>query len=571
MFTILFRFLILVSLTIILVSACSESPEVVGKVGGERINLQEFQETLRSEYRDKKTNEISFEERKKALLKALESRVKVVKAKELNLQDKPEYNEFIDIRQDRILASKLPDILITDKFVTENMIRAYSKLQTTRPRVILLSLGFEDSKYLKAPRSLDETIKLAEYVLKQIRNGTNLMNLTEQYSDDENGRKMRGIYDPFSPGVFDPQLDIELSMAKENQLLGPIKTPRGIFIAQVISLNPVEAGLPVGGEKDRIKWQIFNKFYRQEGDQLHKELTEKFKTELGWEISDSGIEQFLAAIQVWSQGPQPSDKSFTDEQRAIYLGKVGKTTITVGSFIKEFQGSFSSNYIRMNNPVDMKKVLVDYSERYLTWLIKAKEHKVQELPDVQYQINKVENERLAELLDKYEIQEKSTPTPEEIVSYYQANQSKYLEPKKIRVWEIAIKDQEQAAKIYKKAVNNFSDFENLAQQYTEKASMKNRKGDLGYQNAGSPRSVIKAAFEAGENKIIGPLEENNFFYIIRTGDIQPERQKTLAEAEPVIKAAVHKEKQDRLRQQLMKDLQKEYIFWINEPLLRKLS
>src|SRR4030042_899401 len=132
MFTILFRFLILVSLTIILVSACSESPEVVGKVGGERINLQ----------------------------------------------DKPEYNEFIDIRQDRILASKLPDILITDKFVTENMIRAYSKLQTTRPRVILLSLGFEDSKYLKAPRSLDETIKLAEYVLKQIRNGTNLMNLT---------------------------------------------------------------------------------------------------------------------------------------------------------------------------------------------------------------------------------------------------------------------------------------------------------------------------------------------------------------------------------------------------------
>jgi parvulin-like peptidyl-prolyl isomerase len=149
--------------------------------------------------------------------------------------------------------------------------------------------------------------------------------------------------------------------------------------------------------------------------------------------------------------------------------------------------------------------------------------------------------------------------------------SKYLEPRKIRVWEIAVKDREQAVKIHKNAVDNFSEFENLAQQYTEKTSMKSRKGDLGYQNANSPRSVIKAAFEAGENKIIGPLEENNFFYIIKTGDIQPERQKTLAEAEIVIKAAVQKEKQDRLRQQLVKDLQNEYVFWINESLLRKLS
>jgi len=571
MFTSLYRFLMPWLAAIVLFSSCGKSPEVVGKVGGESISLQEFREILGAEYRDKKMSEISFEDRKKTLLKVLESRVKVVKAKELHLQDKPEFKEFAEIRQNRIIASKLPDILITDKFVTEEMIQAYSTLQLTKPRVVLLSLGYEDSKYLKAPRSLEETMKVAEYVLKQMRNGANLMNLTEQYSDDENGRKMRGIYDPFSPGVFDPQLDIELSTAKVNQLLGPIQTPRGIFIAQVLSLNPVDAALPVGGEKDRIKWRIFDKFFRPEGDQLHKELTEQFKKELNLEISDSGIQEFLTAITVWSQGPRPTDNSFTDEQRAIYLGKAGNTTITVGSFLKEFQGAFSSNYQRFNDPEGMKRVLVDYAERYLAWLIKAKEHKVQELPEVQYQINKLENEKLAELFDKYEIQEKSVPTPEEMAAYYEANSSKYLEPRKIRVWEIAIKDKDQAEKIYRKALTNFSDFENLAQQFTEKASMKNRKGDLGYQNANSPRSIIKAAFEAGENKIIGPLEENNFFYVIRTGDIQPERQRTLAEVEAVVRSAVQKEKQDRSRQQILKELQNEYVFWIDETQLKKLS
>jgi parvulin-like peptidyl-prolyl isomerase len=94
---------------------------------------------------------------------------------------------------------------------------------------------------------------------------------------------------------------------------------------------------------------------------------------------------------------------------------------------------------------------------------------------------------------------------------------------------------------------------------------------LGYQNVNSPRSIIKAAFEAGENKIIGPLEENNFFYVIKTGEIQPERQRTLNEVEAVVRSAVQKEKQDLSRQQILKELQNEYIFWIDETQLRKLS
>jgi peptidyl-prolyl cis-trans isomerase C len=571
MFKFLFHFLISLSFLLVFFTACSESPEVVGKVGGEKIKLDEFKEVLQQKYRDKKMNEISFEEKKKALLEQLESRIKVVKAKELELQKKPEYLEYTEIRQNRIIASKLPDILITDKFITEEMIQAYYKLQMAKPRVILVSLGYQDSKYLKAPRSLEETMKVANNLIKKARDGANLINLAEQYSDDENSRKMRGIYDPFSPGVFDPQLDIELSKAKENRLIGPIQTPRGIFIAQILSMNPVQTSLPDGTEKDRIKWQIFNKFYRQDGDQLYKELTEKFKTDLGWEISESGIDQFLAAVQVWSQGPQPNDKSFSEEQRSIYLGKIGENTITVGSFIEEFQGSFSANYIRFNNPVEMKKVLADYIDRYLSWLIMAKKHEVQKLPDVRYQIKKIEESKLVELLDKYEIQEKSTPTSEEIAAYFEANKSKYLEPRKIKVWEIAIKDQNLAAKVYKMAEQSPGKFEDLAQQYTEKANMKSRKGDLGYQNVNSPRSVIKAALAAGENRIIGPLEENNFYYIIKTGDIQPERQKTLAEVEGVVKSAVQKEKQENLRKQMMKDLQKEYVFWINETLLRKLS
>lgn len=571
MFRFFFYFLISLSLLLVFFSACSESPEVVGKVGGEKITLYEFKEALQQKYRDKKINEISFEEKKKALLEQLEKQVKIVKAKELELQKKPEYLEYMEIRQNRIIASKLPDILITDKYITEEMIQAYYRLQMAKPRVVLVSLGYQDSKYLKAPRSLEETMKVANNLLKKIHDGANLMNLAEQYSDDENNRKMRGIYDPYSPGVFDPQLDIELSNARENQLIGPIQTSRGIFIAQILSMNSVESALPAGTEKDRIKWQIFNKFYRQDGDQLYKELTEKFKTDLGWEISESGISQFLEAVQAWSQGPQPNDRSFSEEQRSIYLGKIGENTIIAGSFIDEFQGTFSANYNRFNNPVDMKKVLADYIDRYLSWLIMAKKHEVQKLPDVRYQINKIEEGKLVELLDKYEIQEKSTPTSEEITAYFEANTDKYLEPRKIKVWEIAIKDKNLAAKVHKMAVQSPGKFEELAQQYTEKANMKSRKGDLGYQNINSPRSVIKAAFSAGENRIIGPLEENNFYYIIKTGDIKPERQKTLAEVEAVVKTAVQKEKQEKLRKQMMEDLQKEYVFWINETLLRKLS
>ncbi len=529
--------------------ACGDSTETVGKVGREQVSLKELQETLQQRFRDKKMNEISFEDKKKVLQEILENRLKIVHARAIGLDKNPEYIQFLNIRQNRILASRLPDMLITEKFVTEEMIHAYSQLQITRPKVVLVLLGYEGSKYIQAPRSLEETMKLANYLYKKHKEGIELARLAEQYSDDENNRKNSGIYDPLPPGLFDPQLDVALSKAKVNEWVGPVQTPRGVFIAQILSMNPAENRILTQTEKERFRGHIFNKFYREEGNQRYKELTEEFKNELGWEISDEGIEQFLEAIKVWSQSPQPTDKSFSEEQLAISLGRIGKTPITVGSLVEEFQGTFSSNYHRFNNAVEMKKLLTENLLPYLVWLTKAKQQRIDRHPMVQEQLAKISESKLLELLDKYEVQERSTPTPEEIASYYEANKSKYVEPQKIRVWEIAVKDKKVAEKVLKKAQSQPAKFEELAQEYTEKSHMKNRKGDLGYQNVNSPREIIKAAFEAGENKIIGPLEENNFYYVIKTGNIQPERQKTLEEVEGMVKAAVQRDKQEKLRKE----------------------
>lgn len=567
----LFGLLIVSVIALLFIMSCGDSSEIVGKVGREQVSLKELQETLPQRFRDKKMSDISLEDKKQVLLEILENRLKIIHAKELEMDKKPEYLAHMNIRRNRILASKLPDMLITYKLVSDDMIRAYSQLQATKPKVVLVSLGFQDSKYIQAPRSLDETIKLANYLYKKHKEGIELMRLAEQYSDDENNRKNSGVYDPYPPGLFDPQLDVELSKAKVNQWVGPVQTSRGVFIAQILSMNPAEDRILSQTEKERIRGQIFNKFYREEGNQRYRELTEEFKKELGWEISDEGIEQFLEAIKIWSQSPNPTDKSFTEEQRAIYLGKIGDMKITVGSLLEEFQGTFTANYQRFNNAVEMKKLLSENLLPYQVWLIKAKHQRIDKDPAVEEQLTKISESKLLELLDKYEVQEQSVPTPEEIAAYYEANKSKYVDPKKIRVWEIAVKDKKVAEKVLRKAQSNPAKFEDLAQEYTEKSHMKNRKGDLGYQNEHSPRPIIKAAFEAGENKIIGPLEENNFYLIIKTGNIQLERQKSLEEVETMVKAAVQRDKQEKRRKEINEELKKKYSFWINETLLRKMS
>ncbi len=551
--------------------SCKKSPDIIASVGDLDISRADFENILRQRRPRMMISQIPLDERKKILTDYLEDKAKAMKARDLNYHKDPELQQQVTRREERVLAAKYPEILITDKFVTPEMVQAFAQIQSRKPRMIAVALGFEESKLIHASRTKEQAITIADSIYQRVKEGADIAEESSRYTDNSNLKKLRGLYNPYSPGALDPEVDIQVSHAKTYQLLEPIETDRGIFVIQVLESTDTSKVALSEQEKARTKVQIYNKFYRPEGDSIYKALSEKFSQDLGSEVYDEGIEQFLRAVEEWAATGSPTDKTFTEQQRAIVLGRISDITITAGYFIDEFQGTFRTSHNRFNNHDALKNILQDYIQRYLAWIIKAREAGIDKLPDVKKIVNDFMDGKLVEIFEKEEIQGKAAPTSEQIQAFYEKNKENYVDPQKIKIWEIALKDEKTAQTILKKAKMPGTNFESLARQYTEKVQLKERGGSLGYQSIKSPRKVIKAAFDAGENQIIGPVQENRYFYILKTGDILPERRKELQEVETLVKSGAQRENEQALREEWIQKLKQEFDIWINEKELEQMS
>jgi hypothetical protein len=562
--------LVLFSL-IITMQSCKKSPHTLATVGNEEISISEFKELLEVKRPGRQLSRIPFTERKKILMNHLEGRAKAMKARELKLDEGAQLQAQLRRREERLLASKYPEILVVEKFVTAEMITAFSDIQTSKPRIITVALGFEGSKLIKASRSKDEAISLANQIYEQIKAGKDIAELSTQYTDNEALKKKKGLYDPYTAGALHPIVDVRVNQAKIAEIIEPIYTDHGIFIIEILTKND-SAKVTLGEKhKNKIRVNMYNKFFRSAGDSVYQNLSKKFSSELGGEIYDDGIDKFIMAVEAWENTPNPTDLTFTEEQRSILLGKIGDITITSGYFIDEFQGTFKSNYRRYRTREDWKKMLNDYVQRYLAWIIKAREAGIDKRPDVQELLKKFLDSKLVAIFDQKEIKEKADPSEDQMLEYYQKNKTKYIEHRRIRIWEIALKDEKTAQIVLNKAKKTGADFSALAEEYTDKINLRGRGGDLGYQSVKSTRDIVKSAFEAGENQIIGPIKERNLYYVIKTGDIQPERQKEYEEVQIPVKSSTRHENEIKLREEWRKKFEREYDIWIDETKLKELS
>ena len=563
------QFNLIILAFLIFILNCDNSRSIIAKAGEEKIKSSEFRELLIKRYPRKNLSEIDIADKKKVLSELIDGKLKVQKAEALGLNKDPEYVKETTLMENRHLVSTLSNKLVIEKFVHDEMVQSNFNLSQFQMKVELIVLGYDSSLIENAYRSEAQAITLAKDLSRRIKNGEEFAEISAIFSDDPKTQQKKGLYDPYTPGTFYPELDIELNKAKPNRLEGPIITNQGIFIARV--LEKKEKDRSGKFEKERIRRQIFNKFYRDEGIKHYNNLTKEFKQVIDWQISDEGIRNFLTTIKEWSKNDNPRDDQFTESQKAILLGKVDEMDITAGTFIDEFQGNFARAYQRYNNESAMKKILERFIDQHLVWLIMAKKRKLHEQPDIQEKLYQMKESKLIAQFDNYQIREKAIPTDEEITDYYEENKSTYSVPKKIEIWEIAVKDSNLAEEVFQKIQHQKANFQSLAAKYTEKDQMKKSKGYLGYQSIKSQREVIKKAFELGENQIIGPIKENEYFYILKTGKIQPESPKDFEEVKVQVTTAAQRDKEKKIRESVSQTLRQEYKVWINESLLEKIS
>lgn len=138
------------------------------------------------------------------------------------------------------------------------------------------------------------------------------------------------------------------------------------------------------------------------------------------------------------------------------------------------------------------------------------------------------------------------PSEDEIKAYYDENKEiQYTTPEQRCTSHILFnKDQKQKAKEVKQQLQDGGDFAKLAKEFSQDPGSKDKGGDLGCQPKGSFVPAFEdAAFGAEEGDVVGPVETEFGFHVIKVKEVQAEKAAPLEEVQPEIKEQLAQQEQ----------------------------
>lgn len=159
-------------------------------------------------------------------------------------------------------------------------------------------------------------------------------------------------------------------------------------------------------------------------------------------------------------------------------------------------------------------------------------------------------EDIREQLPLQKVQEQvagdAQPSQEEIQAYYDENKDlQFTTPEQRCTSHILFnKDQEQKAEEVKQQLQDGGNFAELAREFSQDPGSKEEGGDLGCQGEGSfVPAFEEAAFGAEEGDVVGPVETEFGFHVIKVDEVQAESSAPLEEVQPEIREQLAQQEQ----------------------------
>ena len=151
------------------------------------------------------------------------------------------------------------------------------------------------------------------------------------------------------------------------------------------------------------------------------------------------------------------------------------------------------------------------------------------------------------------------PSEEEIQTYYEKNkEAQFTTPAQRCVRHILFnKDQKEKAEEVRKQLEDGGDFAKLAKENSQDPGSAAQGGDLGCLGKGETVPEFEqAVFGAEQGEIVGPVQTEFGYHVIRVTDIKPAQTRPLKEVESQIRSQLAAEKQSEEFSEWVKEQKK---------------
>lgn len=544
-----------------------EDDKVVARVENEKITVKEFRDKLQEEYRGKKLADISLPDRQKTLERLLEERRKVVWAIKNGYDKDPEYQNELNNYRKITLANELYNTVIVNTILPENLLKQYYEWKHRNVEAVVIHLGYEQSRIIKNPRTLEEAQNLARQYREQLAASADPQKTAEELTDN---KRVTVLLKPYTIGRFSTAVDSAVFNAQPGETVGPIKTEdHGVMVLKILSVQPIPKTGDFESAKGELQQSLRGVLRPRETelfDRYSKEFQEKYRVE----ISDPEIARLVEILRAWGEKPEHEISDFTAEERKIALAKIDGKAYQAGDFIDAFGERLKFDFRRFLTAEELKNGFLSRQMNLEAWALESQKRGFGKREKVKEALEKFRVSRLAQMLEKHGINQNIAVSEDEIVAYYNANQDKYKTLERIQVWQLPVKD-EAAAREALRLAKKGKDFPTLFKTYGKELKGTAGKLDLGFQTRNSPfKVVVEKAFEIGAHQYAGPIRSEGNLYIIKTGEYHPEQVKPLEEVRSNISSVLTNQKRNSAREQLLADIRKKYSYRINESLLRSI-
>jgi parvulin-like peptidyl-prolyl isomerase len=303
----------------------------------------------------------------------------------------------------------------------------------------------------------------------------------------------------------------------------------GLALALLIAVVSCEAADPVANKESGAKKVVTFRGGEVTQAELQEEV-ELFSQSTGGEAPEPGTPEFEAAAQ------QVLPQVVNTEIAEAYAKEQG-ITVSEGDVDEEFQkiktqvgedaaaqAEAAGQQITPEEGFEQALQQANYTEERLREDIRS------QLP-----VQKVSEEVAGDV----------EPTDDEVQSYYEENKEQFTNPEQRCARHILFnKDQEEKAQDIKAQIEDGGNFEELAKENSQDPGSKENGGDLGCQAEGAyVPNFENAVFEAEEGDLVGPVETEFGFHVIRVYDVQQENVTPIEEVRAQIADQLLQERQ----------------------------
>lgn len=342
-----------------------------------------------------------------------------------------------------------------------------------------------------------------------------------------------------------PQFEDVLFSLPDGQL-GKAYTVYGVHIIRRDSTKPYSP------EQERESVRRAYRRYNFEDDK--RAFLDKEKHQLGWHLNEQTLTTLLAVLNpsrtsrdsAWDAGINPNLKT------EVLYSFGPKGALTIGAFIdslKKRREPYTLN--RQGIMTALNKITDPMIVEHLT------AHLEFEYPQFARLVREFRDGILLFKVEDQEVWSKLKFDTTLARAYYDSTKSRYMTELAYDLSEIYLFSDSVAKEVATRAqqTNTQEEFENLAGEFTQRPGYREKKGHWGKVIVRTSQLATQVAkFQPKDGDIIGPIEFEKGYSIVRVNAVFPPRQKTFEEAIPDIASAVQEIKQRLLTEKWLDSL-----------------